>query len=230
MPGIPQNVVPANTEDLVEGTVSGVTTQAQAIAADVMTSVVNSAAGVAQAAAQTVVAQAQAKAAEEVAKLTNQLKLPQDALIALAILGKIFSYEELAELSIEDIKKRLKASKTAFKLSRPKLPEIPKINIPSPGRLIDSAIPDIFPNDSGLDAYTEQLLDKIKEFRRREQTRFEQLAAERAKNMFELRKQLVEEESNRLISNLINKATSVASAQVLDGANTLKNNGLSSLI
>lgn len=198
MAGIPPNMIPANTSDLANNLVTGVTTDAQQVVADVVTNAVGGVAGNAQA----TIAQAQANAVEQLNSLAVQLQLPPDALVALNILNTIFSYEELSTLSIEDIKNRINAIKLTFKLSRPQLPEIPKLEVPSLIPTLDSVIPDIFPNDSGLDAYGEQILDRIKQLRQAAQSKFETEAAERARNMFQLRQDLVQEESQRLIRGL----------------------------
>lgn len=204
MSGVPPNVIPVNAEDLSNNLVSGVTTQAQQAAAEAVGQLTG-ATGAATAAANAAVAQAQAQAMEQLNSLAQKLQLPPDAIAALAILQTLFSYEELALLDIEEIKRRIKAIKLAFKLSRPKLPEIPKLPIPSIAETIDNLIPKL-PNDSGLDAFGDKIINEIKQLRQEAQSKFEKDAANRAKNMFQLRQELVQAESQKLLSGLLAKA------------------------
>lgn len=200
MSGIPTNVIPANVNDITNNLVSGTATQAQQLVAETVTSAVGGVTGTAQQA----LSQAQAKATEELNSLAQQLQLPPDALASLAILSTIFSYEQLRELSIEDIKKQIKSIKLTFKLTRPELPEIPDLSIPSTAEIIDKLIPSL-PNESGLSAYGEQLLNTVKQLRQAAQSRFETDAANQAKNMFQLRQNLIQQESQKLLSGILNK-------------------------
>lgn len=204
MAGIPPNVIPANTDDIANNLVSGISTEAQEVVAGAVTEAVSSLTGVTSTAQETL-AQAQAKATEQLNSLSQQLKLPPDAIAALPILSTIFSYEQLSNLSIEDIKKRINSIKLTFSLSRPNLPEIPELPIPSVADIIDNAIPNL-PNETGLDAYGEQILDRIKQLRQEAQSKFEVESANRAKNMFQLRQDLVQAQSQKLLSTFLEKA------------------------
>lgn len=204
MAGIPPNVIPANTDDIANNLVSGISTEAQEVVAGAVTEAVSSLTGVTSTVQETL-AQAQAKATEQLNSLSQQLKLPPDAIAALPILSTIFSYEQLSNLSIEDIKKRINSIKLTFSLSRPNLPEIPELPIPSVADIIDNAIPNL-PNETGLDAYGEQILDRIKQLRQEAQSKFEVESANRAKNMFQLRQDLVQAQSQKLLSTFLEKA------------------------
>lgn len=203
MAGIPPNVIPANTDDIANNLVSGISTEAQEVVAGAVTEAVSSLTGVTSTAQETL-AQAQAKATEQLNSLSQQLKLPPDAIAALPILSTIFSYEQLSNLSIEDIKKRINSIKLTFSLSRPNLPEIPELPTPSVADIIDNAIPNL-PNETGLDAYGEQILDRIKQLRQEAQSKFEVESANRAKNMFQLRQDLVQAQSQKLLSTFLEK-------------------------
>lgn len=201
MAGIPPNVIPANVDQLAAGQVSGVVTQAQQIATDA----INNALGTTGTAATAAVAEAQAQIAEQLNSLSQRLQLPPDALASLALLQTLFSYDDLVELDIEEIKRRIKAIKITFKVSRPKLPEIPELSIPSTAEIVDRLIPNL-PNDSGLDAFSDNIINQIKQLRQEAQSKFEQESANRARNMFQLRQDLIQEESQKLLSGFLSKA------------------------
>lgn len=211
MVGIPPNLVPVNASDIRNNLVPGVPnaiTQAQEVAAAAVTDSINAASSQGQAVVGETIATAQNRAQEELSNITNQLQLPPDALAAMEVLNSLFSYEELSGLSIEEIRKRVESIKLAFKFSKPELPDLPNLSIPSATdvlREVEENLPKL-PNESGLDAYGNLIISEIKQLRQNAQSNYDILAAKKAKNMFELRRELIEEESQKLISGFTSEA------------------------